>query len=113
MQGFVDIFDMLLAATSRFRELKLQREEYVCLKAMILLNSSTWVLMCVFVFAHECVFVCYASVCLAFCLYFCLSVLHLYKYFLLPILFIYIMHIKINHKSVGPFIQCNPICLGV
>lgn len=40
VQGFVEIFDMLLAATSRFRELKLQREEYVCLKAMILLNSS-------------------------------------------------------------------------
>uniref|UniRef100_A0A674B6Z9 Estrogen receptor 2a n=1 Tax=Salmo trutta TaxID=8032 RepID=A0A674B6Z9_SALTR len=40
VQGFVDIFDMLLAATSRFRELKLQREEYVCLKAMILLNSN-------------------------------------------------------------------------
>lgn len=36
----MEIFDMLLAATSRFRELKLQREEYVCLKAMILLNSS-------------------------------------------------------------------------
>lgn len=40
VQGLVEIFDMLLAATSRFRELKLQREEYVCLKAMILLNSS-------------------------------------------------------------------------
>ena len=36
----MEIFDMLLAATSRFRELKLQREEYVCPKAMILLNSS-------------------------------------------------------------------------
>lgn len=36
----MEIFDMLLAATARFRELKLQREEYVCLKAMILLNSS-------------------------------------------------------------------------
>jgi len=36
----MEIFDMLLATTSRFRELKLQREEYVCLKAMILLNSS-------------------------------------------------------------------------
>ena len=36
----MEIFDMLLAATSRFRELKLRREEYVCLKAMILLNSS-------------------------------------------------------------------------
>ncbi|KAF7690266.1 estrogen receptor 2a [Silurus meridionalis] len=40
VQGFLEIFDMLLAATSRFRELKLQREEYVCLKAMILLNSN-------------------------------------------------------------------------
>ncbi|XP_062858289.1 estrogen receptor 2a [Trichomycterus rosablanca] len=40
VQGFVEIFDMLLATTSRFRELKLQREEYVCLKAMILLNSN-------------------------------------------------------------------------
>ncbi|XP_069017741.1 estrogen receptor 2a [Embiotoca jacksoni] len=40
VQGFADIFDMLVAATSRVRELKLQREEYVCLKAMILLNSN-------------------------------------------------------------------------
>ncbi|XP_077443466.1 estrogen receptor 2a [Stigmatopora argus] len=40
VQGFVEIFDMLVAATSRVRELKLQREEYVCLKAMILLNSN-------------------------------------------------------------------------
>uniref|UniRef100_A0A8C9ZHS3 Estrogen receptor 2b n=1 Tax=Sander lucioperca TaxID=283035 RepID=A0A8C9ZHS3_SANLU len=40
VEGIMDIFDMLLAATSRFRELKLQREEYVCLKAMILLNSN-------------------------------------------------------------------------
>lgn len=40
VQGFAEIFDMLIAATSRVRELKLQREEYVCLKAMILLNSS-------------------------------------------------------------------------
>lgn len=40
VQGFVEIYDMLIAATSRVRELKLQREEYVCLKAMILLNSS-------------------------------------------------------------------------
>ncbi|XP_017539514.1 estrogen receptor 2a [Pygocentrus nattereri] len=40
VQGFVEIFDMLVAATSRFRELNLQREEYVCLKAMILLNSN-------------------------------------------------------------------------
>ncbi|KAK7881033.1 hypothetical protein WMY93_032362, partial [Mugilogobius chulae] len=40
VEGIIEIFDMLLAATSRFRELKLQREEYVCLKAMILLNSN-------------------------------------------------------------------------
>ncbi|XP_061632586.1 estrogen receptor 2b isoform X2 [Phyllopteryx taeniolatus] len=40
VEGITEIFDMLLAATSRFRELKLQREEYVCLKAMILLNSN-------------------------------------------------------------------------
>ncbi|XP_060946959.1 estrogen receptor 2a [Limanda limanda] len=40
VQGFSEIFDMLIAATSRVRELKLQREEYVCLKAMILLNSN-------------------------------------------------------------------------
>ncbi|XP_035023991.2 estrogen receptor beta isoform X1 [Hippoglossus stenolepis] len=40
VEGIMEIFDMLLAATSRFRELKLQREEYVCLKAMILLNSN-------------------------------------------------------------------------
>nr|ASA40271.1 estrogen receptor beta 1 [Channa punctata] len=40
VQGFAEIFDMLLAATSRVRELKLQKEEYVCLKAMILLNSN-------------------------------------------------------------------------
>uniref|UniRef100_A0A673AC84 Estrogen receptor 2b n=1 Tax=Sphaeramia orbicularis TaxID=375764 RepID=A0A673AC84_9TELE len=41
VEGIMEIFDMLLAATSRFRELKLQREEYVCLKAMILLNSNS------------------------------------------------------------------------
>ncbi|XP_068564543.1 estrogen receptor 2a isoform X1 [Cebidichthys violaceus] len=40
VQGLSEIFDMLIAATSRVRELKLQREEYVCLKAMILLNSN-------------------------------------------------------------------------
>uniref|UniRef100_A0A8C7SGN9 Estrogen receptor beta n=1 Tax=Oncorhynchus mykiss TaxID=8022 RepID=A0A8C7SGN9_ONCMY len=40
VEGIMIIFDMLLAATTRFRELNLQREEYVCLKAMILLNSS-------------------------------------------------------------------------
>ncbi|KAM8831964.1 estrogen receptor 2a [Spinachia spinachia] len=40
VQGLSEIFDMLIAATSRVKELKLQREEYVCLKAMILLNSN-------------------------------------------------------------------------
>ncbi|KAJ8288953.1 hypothetical protein COCON_G00016120 [Conger conger] len=40
VDGILEIFDMLLAATSRFRELKLQREEYVCLKAIILLNPN-------------------------------------------------------------------------
>lgn len=40
VEGIMEIFDMLLSATSRFRELKLQREEYVCLKAMVLLNSN-------------------------------------------------------------------------
>ncbi|XP_036405647.1 estrogen receptor beta-like [Megalops cyprinoides] len=40
VEGIMEIFDLLLAATSRFRELKLRREEYICLKAMILLNSN-------------------------------------------------------------------------
>ncbi|XP_078516442.1 estrogen receptor beta [Lissotriton helveticus] len=40
VEGLHEIFDMLLAATSRFRELKLQQKEFVCLKALILLNSN-------------------------------------------------------------------------
>ncbi|XP_001377837.1 estrogen receptor beta isoform X2 [Monodelphis domestica] len=40
VEGILEIFDMLLATTSRFRELKLQHKEYLCVKAMILLNSS-------------------------------------------------------------------------
>lgn len=40
VEGILEIFDMLLATTSRFRELKLQHNEYLCVKAMILLNSS-------------------------------------------------------------------------
>ncbi|XP_072128293.1 estrogen receptor 2a isoform X1 [Mobula birostris] len=40
VEGILEIFDMLLATTSRFRELKLQHNEYLCLKAMVLLNSS-------------------------------------------------------------------------
>jgi len=35
-----EIFDMLLATASRFRLLKLKPEEFVCLKAIILLNSG-------------------------------------------------------------------------
>ncbi|XP_029453983.1 estrogen receptor beta [Rhinatrema bivittatum] len=40
VEGILEIFDMLLATTSRFRDLKLQHKEYLCLKAMILLNSN-------------------------------------------------------------------------
>ncbi|TSV02077.1 Estrogen receptor beta [Bagarius yarrelli] len=43
VEGIMEIFDMLLAGSSRFRELKLQKEEYVCLKALILLNSSMYI----------------------------------------------------------------------
>ncbi|KAG8126581.1 hypothetical protein E2320_021833, partial [Naja naja] len=39
VEGILEIFDMLLATTSRLRELKLQHKEYICVKAMILLNS--------------------------------------------------------------------------
>uniref|UniRef100_A0A1A8B4Q0 Estrogen receptor 1 n=7 Tax=Nothobranchiidae TaxID=405002 RepID=A0A1A8B4Q0_NOTFU len=37
-----EIFDMLLATASRFRMLKLKPEEFVCLKAIILLNSGAF-----------------------------------------------------------------------
>lgn len=40
VEGMTEIFDMLLATTSRFRMLKLKPEEFVCLKAIILLNSG-------------------------------------------------------------------------
>ncbi|KAF5892720.1 estrogen receptor beta isoform X1, partial [Clarias magur] len=46
VEGIMEIFDMLLAGSSRFRELKLQKEEYVCLKALILLNSNMTVSEC-------------------------------------------------------------------
>nr|CAA03949.1 estrogen receptor, subtype beta [Mus musculus] len=42
VEGILEIFDMLLATTARFRELKLQHKEYLCVKAMILLNSSMY-----------------------------------------------------------------------
>uniref|UniRef100_A0ABM5FBW0 Estrogen receptor beta n=1 Tax=Pogona vitticeps TaxID=103695 RepID=A0ABM5FBW0_9SAUR len=40
VEGILEIFDMLLATTSRLRELKLQHKEYICVKALILLNSN-------------------------------------------------------------------------
>ncbi|KAM9840251.1 estrogen receptor [Aulostomus maculatus] len=42
VEGMAEIFDMLLATTSRFRILKLKPEEFVCLKALILLNSGAF-----------------------------------------------------------------------
>ncbi|XP_075869650.1 estrogen receptor isoform X2 [Nelusetta ayraudi] len=42
VEGMVEIFDMLLATTSRFRALKLKPEEFVCLKAIVLLNSGAF-----------------------------------------------------------------------
>nr|XP_014340797.1 PREDICTED: estrogen receptor beta isoform X2 [Latimeria chalumnae] len=40
VEGILEIFDLLLVTTARFRELKLQQQEYLCLKAMVLLNSN-------------------------------------------------------------------------
>nr|BAG82648.1 estrogen receptor alpha [Protopterus dolloi] len=40
IDGIVEIFDNLLAVISRFQTMKVQFEEYLCLKALILLNSS-------------------------------------------------------------------------
>ncbi|XP_066556619.1 estrogen receptor isoform X2 [Amia ocellicauda] len=45
VEGIVEIFDMLLATVSRFRSLKLKIEEFVCLKAIILLNSGAFPLI--------------------------------------------------------------------
>ena len=42
VEGMVEIFDMLLATSSRFRMMNLQGEEFVCLKSIILLNSGEW-----------------------------------------------------------------------
>ncbi|XP_053301489.1 estrogen receptor isoform X2 [Pleuronectes platessa] len=42
VEGMAEIFDMLLATASRFRTLKLNSEEFVCLKAIILLNSGSF-----------------------------------------------------------------------
>ncbi|XP_041831662.1 estrogen receptor isoform X1 [Melanotaenia boesemani] len=42
VEGMTEIFDMLLATASRFRLLKLKPEEFLCLKAIILLNSGAF-----------------------------------------------------------------------
>lgn len=42
VEGMAEIFDMLLATVARFRTLKLKSEEFVCLKAIILLNSGEY-----------------------------------------------------------------------
>ncbi|KAI5090847.1 estrogen receptor isoform X1 [Silurus meridionalis] len=42
VEGMSEIFDMLLATVARFRTLKLKSEEFVCLKAIILLNSGAF-----------------------------------------------------------------------
>uniref|UniRef100_A0A8C6UH46 Estrogen receptor n=1 Tax=Neogobius melanostomus TaxID=47308 RepID=A0A8C6UH46_9GOBI len=42
VEGMAEIFDMLLATASRFRILKVKPEEFVCLKAIILLNSGAF-----------------------------------------------------------------------
>ncbi|XP_033872664.1 estrogen receptor isoform X4 [Acipenser ruthenus] len=42
VEGMVEIFDMLLTTSSRFFTLKLKNEEYMCLKAIILLNSGAF-----------------------------------------------------------------------
>uniref|UniRef100_A0A8C1JZP6 Estrogen receptor n=1 Tax=Cyprinus carpio TaxID=7962 RepID=A0A8C1JZP6_CYPCA len=42
VEGMAEIFDMLLATVTRFRNLKLKLEEFVCLKAIILLNSGAF-----------------------------------------------------------------------
>lgn len=42
VEGMAEIFDMLLATVARFRSLKLKLEEFVCLKAIILINSGAF-----------------------------------------------------------------------
>ncbi|XP_008578908.1 PREDICTED: estrogen receptor [Galeopterus variegatus] len=42
VEGMVEIFDMLLATSSRFRMMNVQGEEFVCLKSIILLNSGVY-----------------------------------------------------------------------
>nr|BAF30926.1 estrogen receptor alpha [Andrias japonicus] len=42
VEGFVEIFDMLVTTASRFRVMKLEGEEFMCLKSIILLNSGIY-----------------------------------------------------------------------
>ncbi|XP_029452418.1 estrogen receptor [Rhinatrema bivittatum] len=42
VEGLVEIFDMLVATASRFRMMKIQKEEFMCLKSIILLNSGVY-----------------------------------------------------------------------
>ncbi|XP_060128733.1 estrogen receptor isoform X2 [Zootoca vivipara] len=42
VEGFLEIFDMLLATSSRFRMMNVQGEEFVCLKSIVLLNSGIY-----------------------------------------------------------------------
>ncbi|XP_006874414.1 PREDICTED: estrogen receptor [Chrysochloris asiatica] len=42
VEGMVEIFDMLLATSTRFRMMNVQGEEFVCLKSIILLNSGVY-----------------------------------------------------------------------
>lgn len=42
VEGMAEIFDMLLSTAARFRMLKVRPEEFVCLKAIILLNSGAF-----------------------------------------------------------------------
>ncbi|XP_045861991.1 estrogen receptor [Meles meles] len=42
VEGMVEIFDMLMATSSRFRMMNVQGEEFVCLKSIILLNSGMY-----------------------------------------------------------------------
>ncbi|KAL2082206.1 hypothetical protein ACEWY4_022024 [Coilia grayii] len=46
VEGMQEIFDMLLATVARFRTLKLTAEEFVCLKAIVLLNSGAFPFFC-------------------------------------------------------------------
>nr|XP_033795591.1 estrogen receptor isoform X2 [Geotrypetes seraphini] len=42
VEGLGEIFDMLVATASRFRSMKIQGEEFMCLKSIILLNSGVY-----------------------------------------------------------------------